>query len=47
MKIEVTDPYEAFEIWMNLHGFQDIVEASPEDVNLERLDEAVEQYGNS
>ena len=41
------DPYEAFEWWLARNGFQDILDSPPEQVNLERLEEAILQYGQS
>ena len=41
------DPYEAFEWWLGRNGFQDILDSPPEQVNLERLEEAIEKYGQS
>jgi hypothetical protein len=42
----MSEPYEMFEIWMRANGFEDVLEHEPEDVNLDRLHEAVERYGN-
>lgn len=39
------DPYAAFEIWMHENGFADVVNCEPQDVMLDRLEEAVEAYG--
>jgi hypothetical protein len=39
------DPYEAFDLWMRENGFADAADSKPEDVDLERLHEAVEMYG--
>jgi len=39
------DPYEAFEQWMKANGFEDVVICEPQDVNLDRLHEAIEVYG--
>lgn len=42
----MSEPYEAFENWMRTHGFEDVADCEPEDVNLERLHEALERYGD-
>lgn len=39
------DPYEAFNKWMLANGFADVANCKPEDVDLERLDEAIAAYG--
>ena len=40
------DPYEAFDLWMRNNGFLDVANCRPEDVDLNRLNEAIEQYGH-
>lgn len=42
---EETDPYEAFDLWCKANGFADVIDCVPEDVNLQRLDEAIAAYG--
>ena len=41
------DPYEAFDAWMRDNGFADVADSEPEDVDLDRLHEAVKAYGKS
>ena len=39
------DPYEAFEVWARANGFADVIDCEPEDVDLDRMNEAIEAYG--
>lgn len=40
----MADPYEAFETWARANGFRDVIECEPEQVDLERLHEALDAY---
>lgn len=46
-RLPKADPYEAFHDWCMANGFADVMDCEPEDVNLDRLNEAVEAYGKS
>jgi rubredoxin len=41
---EYDDPFRLFGEWCKSNGFADALEGKPEDVNLERLDEAIAVY---
>jgi len=46
MREDITeDPMVTFDRWLREHGFLDVVACKPEDVNLDRLHEAIELYG--
>ena len=39
------EPYEAFEIWARANGFADVIDCEVQDVDLDRLHEAIAAYG--
>ena len=39
------DPYYFFQQWMRANGYADVCDASPERVDLARINEAVAAYG--
>ena len=41
------EPYEEFEKWLQQNGYQDIIDCKPLDVDLERLEQAIKEYGES
>lgn len=41
------DPYEAFFDWCMTNGFRDVAECEPEAVDVQRMNEAVDKYGET
>ena len=41
------DPYSCFDTWMQTHGFQDVSECRPEEVDLDRLHQAIKEYSQT
>jgi hypothetical protein len=41
------DPYHVFELWGRANGFADLFDCAPEDVDRERLHEAIALYGGA
>ncbi len=38
------DPYEMFKLWCFKNGFSDVINCESEDVNLRRLNQAINQF---